>query len=216
MLKKIYFYIYFKLRRLANPIGNPTIDRTIRLSGRNVKMGAYTYGFEDTTILAYDDEVLIEFGRFCSIASGLKLFTGGNHRPDWLSTYPFGHLLNKSLDIKPVRGTPSTNGGISVGNDVWIGRDVTIMSGICIGDGAVIAANSHVVKDVKPYEIVGGNPARHIKFRFDVATINVLLDIKWWEMDIEEIKPLIPFLCSQYEENIEQNMRQLLEIIGNK
>ena len=84
MLKKIYFYIYFKLRRLANPIGNPTIDRTIRLSGRNVKMGAYTYGFEDTTILAYDDEVLIEFGRFCSIASGLKLFTGGNHRPDWL------------------------------------------------------------------------------------------------------------------------------------
>lgn len=216
MITRIYYYLFFKIRRIANPIGNPSRDRIIKLSGRKVKIGAFTYGFEDTTILSYNDDVPIEFGRFCSIASGLKLFTGGNHRPDWLSTYPFGHLMQKRIGIDPVQGTPSTNGGIIIGNDVWIGRDVTIMSGIRIGDGAVVAANSHVVKDVKPYEIVGGNPARHIKFRFDATTIDVLMDLRWWEMEIKDIRPLIPFLCSQFDDDSKQNLKRLVEIIEAK
>ena len=180
-------------------------------------MGAYTYGFEDTTILAYDNSVPVEFGRYCSIASGLKIFTGGNHRPDWISTYPFGHLFGRrfDFDIEPVIGTPMTNGGVIIGHDVWICRDVTIMSGINIGDGAVVAANSHVVKDVKPFEIVGGNPAKHIKYRFDKETIDSLLALKWWEKDMEDVLPLIPYLSSQSSTNIDYNLKCLDQLDGN-
>jgi len=95
---------------------------------------------------------------------------------------------------KIFKGIPQQMGGVSIGNDVWIGQGVTIMSGISIGDGAVIAANSTVVKNVAPYSIVGGNPARYLKFRFSDEIISLLLELKWWELSIEEIKKLAPEL----------------------
>jgi acetyltransferase-like isoleucine patch superfamily enzyme len=98
-------------------------------------------------------------------------------------------------DAKLVIGNYTSIGpDVRIGNDVWIGYGATIMSGVTIGDGAVIAANSHVVKHVKPYEIVGGNPAKHIKFRFDIETIGLLLAIKWWNLPESEVNKLIPIL----------------------
>lgn len=214
--QKVYYFIYFKFRKFLNPTGNPSIDRCVKLSGRMVKIGAFCYGFEDTTILSYDNSIEISFGRYCSVASGLLIFTGGNHRPDWLSTYPFGHLFSKYINVKPVEGTPKTNGNIIIGNDVWIGRDVTIMSGITIGDGAIIAANSHIVKDVLPYSIVGGNPGRHIKFRFNNEVIESLLKIQWWNYSINRVEKIIPYLCFQESDDIEQNMKMLINLLQDE
>lgn len=161
------------------------------------KVGRHTYGHEFINIHFGEENggPSIEIGSFCSISHEVDMFLGGNHRPDFVTTYPFGHT---SRSIFPYHGGghPSTNGNISVGNDVWIGRGATIMSGITIGDGAVIAANSHIIKDVLPYSIVGGNPAKHIRFRFDNDIINELLRIKWWDWTDSEINESLPVLCN--------------------
>lgn len=121
---------------------------------------------------------------------------GGNHRTDWFTTFPFGHIYADELGSAAVPGHPSSNGGVTIGHDVWIGRDVTIMSGVTIGNGAVIAANSHVVKDVGDYEIVGGNPARLIKKRFDDDVIRELLALQWWNAPLDFIRRHIVTLSS--------------------
>jgi len=94
-------------------------------------------------------------------------------------------------------GHPSTKGDVIIGNDVWIGSGVTIMSGIKIGDRAVISANSSVTKNVMPYEIVAGNPARSIKLRFDIQSIELLLKLRWWDLDLADIKIISDKLCSK-------------------
>jgi acetyltransferase-like isoleucine patch superfamily enzyme len=213
IFQKIYYFFFFKLRKLMNPTGNPTNDRFVKLSGHKVKIGAYSYGFEDTGILSWNENIEISFGRFCSVASGLKLYCGGNHRVDWISTFPFGHIHTRFIKVLPVNGTPSTNGNIAIGNDVWIGRDVTILSGITIGDGAIIASNAHVVKDVEPYSIVGGNPAKVIKMRFEPEQIKFLLQLKWWNFPIEQIEKIVPYLCSQHNSSIELNLENIKLII---
>jgi acetyltransferase-like isoleucine patch superfamily enzyme len=213
IFQKIYYFFFFKFRKLMNPTGNPTIDRFIKLSGHKVKIGAYSYGFEDTGVLSWNENIEISIGRFCSVASGLKLYCGGNHRVDWISTFPFGHIHSKFIKVPPVNGTPSTNGNITIGNDVWIGRDVTILSGITIGDGAIIASNAHVVKDVEPYSIVGGNPARVIKMRFEPEQIKFLLQLKWWNFPTEQIEKMVPYLCSQHNSSIDLNLEKIKLLI---
>ena len=135
-------------------------------------------------------------GKFCSIGKNLTVYLGGNHRTDWVTTYPFGHIHHDIFNNFNGMGHPKTNGSVVLGNDVWIGAHVTIMSGVVIGDGAVIACNSHVVKDVEPYSIVGGNPAKFIKKRFTEEQINKLLKIKWWDWDDEKINKFTTLLCN--------------------
>jgi acetyltransferase-like isoleucine patch superfamily enzyme len=185
------------------------------LRGKKVKVGAFTYGIEDIEILSWGENIEISFGRFCSIASGLKLYCGGNHRSDWISTFPFGHVYSQFFKLKPISDTPVSNGDITIGNDVWIGRDVTILSGISIGDGAIIASNSHVVKNVLPYTIVGGNPAKVIKSRFNDDVIKMLLDIQWWNLHICEIEKIITFLCFQESNNLEINLQSIKDILAS-
>lgn len=158
--------IYFKIKKILKRNIDVSKDRSIIINGKLVSIGWYTYGYENTSILTWGEDTSITIGRFCSISSGIKLFCGGNHRTDWISTYPFGHEPNYVNLKKPVVGTPASNGNIIIGNDVWIGRDVTILSGITVGDGAVIAANSHVASNVDPYTIVGGNPAKNLNRGF--------------------------------------------------
>ena len=196
-----------------NPTGDPSIDRYIKLSGHKVRVGAFSYGFEDTGILSWNENIEISIGRFCSVASGLKIYCGGNHRVDWFSTFPFGHIHSKFIKVSPVVGTPSTNGNVFIGNDVWIGRDVTILSGITIGDGAVIASNSHVIKNVPPYSIVGGNPAKVIKFRFSPEIIEKLLYLQWWNLNKIDIEKISTFLCFQESDDIDYNLKMLFSIL---
>jgi acetyltransferase-like isoleucine patch superfamily enzyme len=161
---------------------------------KNFSIGDYTYG--KPTILFENDKTNLIIGNFCSIAANVTIFLGGNHRIDWITTYPFNELNNYFPDAYFVKGHPSSKGDVIIGNDVWIGRNVVIMSGITIGDGAVIAAGALVSKSIGDYEVWGGNPATFIKKRFDDDKIKDLKILKWWDWDINKIKNNIPNLCS--------------------
>jgi acetyltransferase-like isoleucine patch superfamily enzyme len=156
--------------------------------------GKYTYG--NPCILWENNNANLIVGNFCSIASNVKIYLGGNHQINWVTTYPFGHIHNNTFNNFNGEGHPSTKGDVIIGNDVWIGDNVTIMSGVTIGDGAVIANNSHVVKNVEPYSLVGGNPAKLIKYRFSKEQIEKLLEIKWWYWDDEKINKFTHLLCN--------------------
>jgi acetyltransferase-like isoleucine patch superfamily enzyme len=156
--------------------------------------GKYTYGIPN--ILWNNPNAQLIVGNFCSIANDVTIYLGGNHRTDWITTYPFGHIHQNIFNQFNGNGHPATKGNVIIGNDVWIGSHVKIMSGVSIGDGAVIANNSHVVKNVEPYSIVGGNPAKFIKYRFTPEQIELLLDIKWWNWNDEKINKYTPLLCS--------------------
>jgi acetyltransferase-like isoleucine patch superfamily enzyme len=166
--------------------------------------GIYTYG--RPTILWENTNAKLVIGNFCSIASGVTVYLGGNHRTDWVTTYPFGHVNQHIFNNFNGIGHPSSKGDVIIGNDVWISDNVTIMSGVNIGDGAIIANNSHVVNDVEPYSLVGGNPAKLIKYRFTPQQIENLLKIKWWYWDNNKINKFTPLLCnSNIDEFIQES-----------
>lgn len=168
-----------------------------KVKTNNITVGDFTYGDNHIEIKESGEGASLNIGKFCSIAYKPIIFLGAGHRPDWISTYPFGHIHTDELGNPNVPGHPHTHGDVNIGNDVWIAANVTIMSGITIGDGAVIASNSHVIKDVKPYTIVGGNPAQFIKKRFDDEIIEKLLILKWWDLPTEVIRKINVKLCSQ-------------------
>ncbi|MCI8869769.1 MAG: CatB-related O-acetyltransferase [Lawsonibacter sp.] len=128
-------------------------------------------------------------GRFCSIACGAKfLFNSANHTLNSLSTYPFPILFEEwPLDVEDIPRAWDNRGDIVVGNDVWIGYEAVILAGVTIGDGAVIGARAVVTRDVPPYTIVGGIPAKPIRTRFDRVTVERLLELKWWDWPAERI-----------------------------
>jgi virginiamycin A acetyltransferase len=151
------------------------------LSNPLYSIGSYTYG--RPTIFEWGEGACLEIGKFCSIADKVNIFLGGYHRSDWASTYPFNKILPFKNIAHNIHGHPSSKGNVIIGNDVWIGYGATILSGIKVGSGSIIGAYSVVTKDVLPYEIVAGNPARHIRFRFDDLIINNLMKIEWWNLE---------------------------------
>ena len=156
-------------------------------------VGRYTYLLP---IIEFGSGGKCIIGSFCSIGKNVVVYLGGNHRTEWVTTYPFGHINENIFTKFNGEGHPTTKGDVIIGSDVWIGNNVTIMSGVSIGDGAVISNNSHVVKNVEAYSIVGGNPARFIKFRFSPEQIHKLLEIQWWNWHDEKINEFTPLLCS--------------------
>ena len=174
----------------------------------NISIGDYTYyddpsdptAFEKNNVLfnypEFGDRLLI--GKFCSIATGTKFIMGAaNHRISSVTTYPFqvfGGLWSEKvpahLSQLPFKGDTV------IGNDVWFGRESIIMPGVKIGDGAIVAAYSVVTKDVPPYGVVGGNPARLVKMRFDDELIALLLSLKWWDLAPEQLLDIMPLLCN--------------------
>lgn len=152
---------------------------------KKYNIGDYTYGKPKI----YADPNLFSIGKFCSIADGVVIYAGGEHNYNWVSSYNF------SAKFK-CKSCTNTKGKVIIGNDVWIADGVLILSGVTIGDGAVLAARSVVTKDVKPYEIIGGNPAKHIKYRFNQDQIEELLKIKWWNWDIDKIKSNFDLILS--------------------
>jgi acetyltransferase-like isoleucine patch superfamily enzyme len=161
-----------------------------------MNLGKHSYSSSPLIITNKYDDTTYECGKFCSIAKNLTICLGGNHRTDWVTTYPFGHIHKNVFNTFNGEGHPRTRGNVVIGNDVWIGDNVTIMSGVHIGDGAVIANSSHVCKDVVPYTIVGGNPAKLIKKRFTEEQISKLMEIKWWNWPDEDINKVAPALCN--------------------
>ena len=131
----------------------------------------------------------LKIGKFCSVACGAKfLFTSGNHSLRSLSTYTFPIFYEQwGLDPKNIRDAWDNKGDIVIGNDVWIGYEAVILSGVTVGDGAVIGTRAVVTKDVPPYTIVGGVPARPIRRRFDPQTIARLEELRWWDWEEERI-----------------------------
>lgn len=176
---------YDRLCFLKNVITNP-----------NIIVGEYTYYDDFDDIANFEKNVKYHFdfigdkliiGKFCMIASGVTfIMNGANHLTDSISTYPFAIFGESWKDAMEGKSYP-TKGDTVIGNDVWIGYNATIMAGVTIGDGAIIATNATVVRDVPAYSIVGGNPAKEIKKRFSDQEIGQLLDLKWWDKDIEWI-----------------------------
>ena len=175
----------------------------------NIEVGAYTIyndfvhdprDFERNNVLYHypvnGDKLKI--GKFCSIACGAKfLFTSGNHAMQSLSTYTFPIFFEEwGLDPKDIRSAWDNKGDIVIGNDVWIGYEAVIMSGVKIGDGAIIGTRAVVTKDVEPYTIVGGVPAKPIRKRFDDETIKALEALRWWDWEFEEIQKKLPAIQS--------------------
>ena len=168
--------------------------------GEKYNIGDYSYGCP--TVLFANDETNLTIGKFCSIAEGVTIFLGGNHRVDWMTTYPFNVLADYFPQAKVIKGHPTTKGDVIIGHDVWIGRNVTIMSGVKIGNGAVIGTESVISKNIGPYEIWAGNPARFIKKRFDQKTIDQLEKLKWWDLKIGTICENLDILCSDNLKNL--------------
>ena len=167
----------------------------------NIQVGDYTFyndfvrdpaQFETNNVLYHypvnKDRLLI--GKFCSIACGARfLFTSANHAQTSLSTYPFPTFFGEwGLEKEQVTSAWDNKGDIVIGNDVWIGYEAVILSGVHIGDGAVIGARAVVTKDVAPYTVVGGVPAKKIKLRFDEETVRRLLTLRWWDWPAEKIQ----------------------------
>jgi acetyltransferase-like isoleucine patch superfamily enzyme len=154
-------------------------------------IGAWTYGVP--TILSWGEDAKLQIGKYCSIAEGVKIFLGGEHRTDWITTYPFNVVWPEARNIT---GSPKTRGDVIIENDVWIGRDALIISGVRIGNGAVIGAGSVVTKNVAPYTIVAGNPAKVIRERFTLEQRTGLLKINWWNWPEAQIRADLPVLLS--------------------
>ncbi|WP_407655336.1 CatB-related O-acetyltransferase [Aureispira anguillae] len=197
---------YDRLCFLKNVVKNP-----------NIIVGDYTYyddfesveNFEKNVKYLFDfNEDKLVIGKFCMIASDVKfIMNGANHLSDAITSYPFaifGNGWEAAMDGKEY----PQKGDVLIGNDVWIGYNATIMAGVKIGDGAIIATNSTVVKDVPPYSIVGGNPATVIKKRFPEALIQRLLALKWWDWDIKKITKNVQHLTSLDVDQLEQAARK--------
>jgi len=187
-----------------------TSDYVGILGNSRLSVGRFTYGMHNFKVMQWNEGASLSIGRFCSIAKDVTVFLGGNHRTDWISTFPFGHVFTDQLGTKKVEGLPATVGDVVIGNDVWIGDGATVMSGVTIGDGAVVAANSHVVKNVPPYSIVGGNPAALIRYRFTPSVIAKLLKLSWWDLPLEDIRRIASRLSdAPNEESLSDLIRQL-------
>lgn len=158
-------------------------------------VGRHSYG--NPQILHFGEPTRLHIGNFCSIAGNVTIFLGGNHRVDWLTTYPFNVLFKDCWpEVAAISGHPYSDGDVVIGNDVWVGYGSTVLSGVSIGDGAVIAAGSMVTKDVSPYQIVAGNPAKPIRSRFDQPTVDILLRLRWWDWPDDAIRRHVHTLCS--------------------
>lgn len=155
------------------------------------EIGLGTYGMP--RVHDWHEGSTLKIGAYCSIADGVNILLGGGHRTDWVSCYPFPGFIEEARHVPDYGGT---RGDVVIGSDVWLGMGCTILSGVTIGHGAVVAAQAVVTRDVEPYAIVAGNPARVVRWRFDEATRAALLESAWWNWPEAEVRRISPLLCS--------------------
>lgn len=188
-----------------SPFRGITLDKQVK--SPNLVVGKYSYysgyyhghGFEDCARYLLPDEGAdkLVIGSFCSIGSGAAFIMAGNqgHRNEWISTFPF-FFMPEVPEFENAANGYLPAGDTVIGNDVWIGSEAIIMPGITVGDGAVIGTRALVTKDVEPYAIVGGNPAKTIRKRFDDDSIALLLEMTWWDWPAERLKAAMPLMTS--------------------
>ena len=158
--------------------------------------GKYSFGLGSyglPIVHDWNEGTTLSIGAYCSIAANVQIFLGGNHRSDWVSTYPFPAMVKEAAHVV---GYGVSRGDVLIGSDVWLGTSCMILSGVSIGHGAIVAAGAVVSKPVEPYSIVAGNPATHIKWRFDEETRKALLASEWWNWPESEIRKIATILCS--------------------
>lgn len=203
---------------VVHPI--PGYDREIyvkpTITNPNILVGDFTYiadtDFEShvTHLYPWNNDRLI-IGKFCQIAAGVEfVMNGANHQMNAVSTFPFYTLEGWDAPPPSPADLP-LKGDTVIGNDVWIGQNAVILPGVHIGDGAIIGASSVVGRDVEPYTIVVGNPARPVRKRFDDELIALLLRFRWWDKSVEEIDSLIPLLTDGDPDRVRAKLRELCE-----
>ncbi|ARU86839.1 CatB-related O-acetyltransferase [Pseudomonas sp. M30-35] len=181
-----------RLKRILEQV--PELDRGQEHFKRRYpryEYGTGSYGMPN--VKDFREGTTLKIGAYCSIANGVLIVLGGNHRTDWITTYPFPAKLKEASHIK---GYDGSRGDVIIGSDVWLCTNSTILSGVTIGHGAVVAAGSLVNRDVAPYSIVAGNPARVIGWRFDEPTREALVATNWWHWPKEEVASVVEQLCS--------------------
>jgi acetyltransferase-like isoleucine patch superfamily enzyme len=203
---KTFKKLFRKIRKALTKV----FRKKNQFEGESIQIGRHTYGWENIK-LVWNTNATVMIGNFTSIAANLTIQLGGNHNVRWISTYPFGHLGTEIFG-KPIEKHPMPSRGVIIGNDVWIGNNVTIMGGVKIGNGAVIAMNSHVVRDVGDYEIHGGNPAQKISDRFSLEIIEELNRLQWWEADDERVAKIKHLLT---EIPTMESISEIRTILGN-
>ncbi|WP_320109560.1 CatB-related O-acetyltransferase [Bosea sp. NBC_00550] len=188
------------LRKRLNPDNQTRLHLAHLIARRPGQFvaGAYTYG--RPKVRFPESGARLAIGRYGSIADGVEILLGGNHRLDWATTYPFPALPGLWPEAASTTGHDTTRGDVLIGHDVWLGSQSMILSGVRISHGAVVAARAVVTRDVPPYAIVAGNPARLVRLRFDEATVAALLETRWWALPREELVPLLPLLMSERTE----------------
>lgn len=194
---KNFFESPFKGKIIQDHVTNPNI-----VAGKYSYYSGYYHGhsFDDCARYLLPDRSDVDkliIGSYCSIGTGASFIMAGNqgHRYDWISSFPFYYMSEVEYFHNSVDAYQAA-GDTIIGNDVWIGAEAMVMPGIEIGDGAVIGSRALVTKDVEPYTIVGGNPAKVIKKRFSEEEIAVLVKVKWWEWDEVILAEAIPIICS--------------------
>lgn len=153
------------------------------------EFGIGSYGLPK--VLDWNEGAALRIGSYCSIATDVQILLGGHHRTDWITTYPLSMLEDVNI-----QGGGFSRGDVVIGSDVWLCTNTMILSGVSIGHGAVVSAGAVVTRDVEPYSIVAGNPARHVRWRFDEATRSALLDMAWWDWPAEEVVRIAQLLSS--------------------
>lgn len=168
----------------------------IRLRYPRYSVGVGTYGIPD--VVEFGDDTVLKIGSYTSIAAGVQILLGGEHRTDWLTTYPFPAMVDAVNDIKDY--APS-KGDVVIGSDCWICTNAVILSGVTIGHGAIVAAGTVVTRDVPPYAVAGGSPCKVIRWRFEEEVRQLLLESAWWDWPMNEVKAVSRMLCSSDQDS---------------
>ena len=183
-----------RLRSGRNPNNETRIHLAKLVRRHGFSIGAYSYGRPKVRFPESGRRLTI--GRYCSIADKVEILLGGGHRLDWATTYPFAAMEGLFPDAEAPEDYHVARGDVTIGHDVWLGSGCLILPGVTIGHGAVVAARAVVTRDVPPYAVAAGNPARAVRTRFEANTVAALLEAAWWDLPHATVSRLVPLLSS--------------------
>ena len=205
--------LFFKKKKYSNHFLKDNLKEEIKKKLSVV--GKWSYG--SPKIYRYNWKNKIYIGNFCSIGPEVKIIIGGNHRTDWVTTSPLPdesfNFDNTFANARKIKNFDLSKGDLFIKNDVWIGAFSIILSGITLGNGCVIAAGSVVTKDVKPYTIVGGVPAKFLRSRFNKKQSKFLNESGWWDLEDEKINFLSQYLLNK---NVSEFIKKFKDLKNNK